>query len=187
MFNANHTPTDYTGHLLDENGETWSADGLSSEIGTATSNGTFKYDLQITNIPQDLDEMTLPITYTSNWKNGVSRSANTYYVDVINVIAGVLTSSGATGNPVLFAAVDQWFANNNVSHSDNNSFDSLELKNVSGTLNLASLASQAGVSASSLTTLDNNRYYVIKYLKNVTGFNFSGTGLTEAIDTSVIP
>lgn len=185
MFSSVHTPSEYTGHMTDTNGGVWSATGLTSSIGTRiqTTDDNNKYQLSVidlANMPDD--EILLQFDYTANWKNGSSTVAQTLPVWLTNVIPGILTSSAVTGNQGLFEAIN----GTGIEHADLNSFTSLELKLVTGTLHVSQLMSDA----SQLTSLYNNSqntYYIPKYLTNVTGLDLSGTGLTDPINTSVMP
>lgn len=176
MIRALHSPSVYSGTRLDQDGETWTVTGLS-DYGTGDTTTALQYGLTIQDFPED--ESTVTIRYQSHWKNGSTITSGYMYVDLIHVINGILTAMSLGGNPSLYATVHQYFEDNGYTHTAN-TFNSLELKQVAGTIHF-------GSDLEDTLSGDNREYNIIKYLKNVTGFDFSGTAITDDIDTSLMP
>lgn len=182
IFAATHTPAGYTGHMTDTNGGVWSPTGLTDAIGTriTSDDDNNKYILNVRDITNmGDDEKQIQLDYTAHWKNSTSTTASPLTVQIINVIEDVLTGSSVSGNPELYSLVSQMGIQN--VDSNDRAYSSLELKQLTGTIQLNS------ANLTTLTSGNAGMYYVPKYMRNATGFDFSGSGLTDPINTSVLP
>lgn len=188
LFQANHSAEGgYTGTMKDVDGGVWELDGADDSFivrcTTDYLNGHTSFDqycMQITDMPQEEYNMTLH--YTSNWKNGLSLTATPLQICLITTIYNALTDSRTNGNPALYAAIDQL----GISHEDANSFNSMELKTVVGTLRIIDLLNDANVDVEEFTSFDSGGRNVLKFLKNVTELDVEDCTALENIDTSVI-
>ena len=176
----------FNGNMNEDNGGVWEVEGADDSFAARATinylNGKTPFDeycLQIKKMPQD--EITLRLKYTSNWKSGLVLVASPLEIALVTTIYQLLTTSQQTGNPALFAAIEQTGA----PHADENSYDSMELKSVTGTLHFAQLLTAAGLAPSALTNFNSSGKEILRFLKNVTGLDCSDcTGLSGILDVS---
>lgn len=177
-FQATHLPEGFTGTIREGR---WEVDGETE--GYMERDGSMETDsltqcyLRITDLPED--ELEYHLRYTSVWRDGVTElTAPTVRFTLSRYIEQLLSASDIAGNLPLFRILEQM----GVEHAATGYYNSIEVKGTTGELHAAQYLEAAGMSASSLVSLWNDktqRYYIPNYLKNVVLFDYSGTNITE--------
>lgn len=174
IFDADHTPTGYNGRMTEQNGGVWGLTGVSTDYVDRATEGYLEgrtpedeFIMQVKTIPTD--EVELILTYASHWRNGLDLTAQQKRIALMGILYNVLTSNSLTGNPALFGALEEA----GLQHSDLYSYNSVELKRQTGTLTFAELLEHP----ENLENFRSGQYNVLQYLKSVTGFDCSYTGI----------
>lgn len=183
LFEARHLPTEFTGTMRRDDGGVWQlvgeSEGYVTRNATNEQNPQLQFCLQVSTLPDDDVELTL--RYTSRWNdNHTVLSADDIRLALVSVIPSLLINEDTAGNVQLFAAV----AAAGVAHAADAYYSSMELKSLSGEFHVADLLRSAGIDPATLYKLTsgaNGRYFVPQYMKNVTDFDFSDTGLRDNI------
>lgn len=180
-FNANHKrivndeEVPFTGRMTEQDGGVWTLVGANSDYVARYTEAYLEgrtsfdeYRLQVGALP--LEDLTMTLQYQSHWRNGLTLTAAQVEICLSPVIYNVLTTSLTAGNLPLFNAV----AAAGATHEDLNSFNSMELKQLTGTLAIEDL-----ITPSELLSFQNASYNVLQFLKNVTALDLTNcTGLT---------
>lgn len=172
---VNNVEVPYTGRMALVNGGVWNLVGADSDyVAACTSDylegktGFDEYCLQVAALPEE--DVNMKLQYQSNWRNGLTLTAQELDICLTTILNNVVTNSSLTGNIPLFNALEAA----ELDHSDENSFNSMELKNLSGTLRISDL-----IMPSLLVNFESSGRNVLPFLKNVSGLDVSGcTGLT---------
>lgn len=175
---VNGVEVPFTGRMTTENGGVWNLVGADSDyVASCTSDyldgktGFDEFCLQVAALPEE--DVNMKLQYQSNWRNGLSLTAQEIDICIATILNNVVTNSAITGNIPLFNALNEA----GIEHSDENSFNSMELKNVVGTLRISDL-----ITPSSLLNFNSSGRNVLQFLKNVNNIDVSGcTNLSSIV------
>jgi len=167
---VNNVEVPYTGRMELVNGGVWNLVGADSDyVAACTSDylegktGFDEYCLQVAALPDE--DVNMKLQYQSNWRNGLTLTAQELDICLTTILNNVVTNSALTGNVPLFNALEAA----GLAHTDENSFNSMELKNLSGTLRIGDL-----IDPSLLLNFESTGRNVLPFFKNVGNLDLSG-------------
>ena len=170
-FAIDHLPHGFTGTMV-ENGSKWTLVGMDEEYMQAVPTAT-TYALKISALPKD--DINLTLQYQSEWKGGQHLTANEIKMAIMTIIEQLLINDSTDGNDVLFGIIEGY----GVPHKAAAYYTSMELKSMTGELD--------AYGNQSLKKMTSGEYFVPRYLKNVTAYNLSDTGLADTFDATATP
>lgn len=166
---VNNVEEPFTGRMSEINGGVWNLVGAdSSYVAECTSDfleGKTEFDeycLQVASLPEE--DVNMKLQYQSHWRNGLTLTAQELDICLTTILNNVVTNSAITGNIPLFDALEEY----GLEHSDANSFNSMELKNVSGTLTINEL-----ITPGLLVDFYSSGRNVLPFMKNVSVLDVS--------------